>query len=133
MNPRSRLRPHPRERFAGPAQHLDLNEAARKLREEPHDAIDGHRQLALGHRYGLTLLLFTFDPGGVLKEHDADGVTTVQALEGSLEVTVGGEQKSLKRGELLVIAPGVPHAIATRERSTALVSVALAPDAKAGD
>lgn len=130
MSPKSRLRPHPRERFAGPAQHLDLNEAARKLREEPHEAIDGHRQLALGHRYGLTLLLFTFEPGGTLKEHDPDGVTTIHALEGSLEVTLEGKKRLLKRGELMVIAPNVPHAIEAKEASTILVSVALSPEGK---
>lgn len=133
MSPKSRLRPHPRERFAGPTQYLDLNEAARKLRAEPHEGIDGHRQVALGHRYGLTLLLFTFEPGGVLKEHDADGVTTIHALNGSLDVMVEGEKRPLKGGELLVIAPNVPHALAARESSTVLVSVALAPDAKAGE
>lgn len=120
-----RLREHPSSRFEGDVHSFDLNAAVQKLRSEPHPAERGHRQIAL-YQYGtLTKILFAFDKGSVLEEHSARGVVSIHVLNGHLTVGAEGKTHDLKGGEVLVMAPGVPHDVRAVEESEMLLSVCL--------
>lgn len=123
MAPPDRLRPHPRDRWPDKTQLIDLTAAVTGLRAETHHAIAGHRQIALGRDGPVTLLLFVFESGGFLKEHETDGVVTIHVLSGHVDVTVGEETCQLRRGQLLVVAPQVRHHLHAREPSETLVTV----------
>jgi len=123
MSTPDRLRPHPQERFGAPAQVFDLTHSAQELRAEPHPAIDGHRQIALFRRGPVTLVQFVFEPGGVLPEHSADGVVTMHVLAGRLVIIAEDEAHTLGPGELVALAPGVPHTVRAEIASEMLLTV----------
>lgn len=50
-----------------------------------------------------------FKAGQVMKEHHTSYPITVELFEGELEFGVEGEKYHLKRGDLLSLAPSVPH------------------------
>lgn len=122
-----RLRPHPEERFAEPVQLLDPGAAAARLRAEPHPAVEGHRQIALFRRGPMTVVLFTFEAGAMLREHQADGVVTMQLLGGRLEIAAGGEVFRPAPGQLVALAPGVPHSVHAEAASEMLLTVHRTP------
>ncbi|MFZ5623277.1 MAG: cupin domain-containing protein [Gemmatimonadota bacterium] len=122
-----RLRPHPRERFDGPEHVIDLASASADLRAEPHAAVDGHRQVALFRREGITLVLFEFDAGGGIREHRAAGLVTIHVLGGKLTVRTPAAKHELGAGQILVLNPDVPHAVGANEPSTMLLSVHRVP------
>jgi quercetin dioxygenase-like cupin family protein len=124
----ARLRPHPGDRFAAPVHLVDLGAAAARLRAEPHDAIGGHRQIALFRRGPVTLVLFTFEAGAHLKEHRTDGVVTIQLLGGSLEVTCDGRTHQLSPGQVVALSPGVLHEIRAHSPSEMLLTVHQSPE-----
>ena len=123
MTETERLRPHPQERFAPSSLQFNLREWAAKLRAEPHDAIDGHRQMAIYRHGPVTLLLFAFDRGGELREHQVDGVVTIHVLSGRLTVDAGEVHANLNAGELITLAPGLPHTAKATEGAEAIVTV----------
>jgi len=124
MSPPDRLRPHPTERFSQPAQLVDLNQVAAGLRAEPHPAISGHRQIAAFRHGPVTLVLFVFEPGGLLKEHRAEGVVTIHALSGQLVVVVDEDElHEVAAGQFLALAPGVPHSVRATVASEVLLTV----------
>lgn len=123
MTTTDRLRPHPQERFGAPAQVLDLPHSAQELRSEPHPAVDGHRQIALFRRGPVTLVHFVFEPGGILPEHGAEGVVTIHALAGRLVVVADDEAHTLGPGQVLALAPGVPHTVRAEVASEMLLTV----------
>lgn len=123
MSTDDRLREHPRDRLAAPVQHVTLREAAATLRAEPHPPVGGHRQVALVKRGPFTLILFLFEPDGLLKEHSAEGEVSIQVLTGRLEVTVASDVYALGAGELVSIAPGQPHSVRGLEASEMLLTV----------
>ncbi len=123
MSPAERLRPHPEERFAEPVQLLDLQAAAARLRAEPHDAIRGHRQIALFRSGPVTLVLFTLEAGGHLTEHRADGVVTIHLLGGKIDVGFEGGLHQLSPGQVVALAPGVLHEVRAHAPSEMLLSV----------
>lgn len=118
-----RLREPPSERFAGDAHLLDLRQELAGLRSEAHEGKDGHRQITLYHRAPVALVLFAFEPGGVLEQHSTNGFVTIHALEGRLHVAADGEEHELTSGRVLTLTPEIEHDVRASERSAMLLTV----------
>lgn len=118
-----RLRPHPEERLAAPVQLVDLTETAAALRNEAHDSVAGHRQIAVYRHGPVTLVSFVFEPEGILKEHSTDGVVTILALSGHIRVIAEEQAYDLTAGRLLALDPNVPHTVMAVKASEMLLTV----------
>ena len=119
----ARLRPHPQERFDAPAHHLDLAAIAQRLRDEAHPAVSGHRQIAIYKHSQATLVLYAFEQGGEMPEHDAEGVVTIHVLTGRLVVEVEGESHAVAAGQVLALAPCIRHSVRAVEPGEMLLTV----------
>jgi quercetin dioxygenase-like cupin family protein len=108
---RERGRPHPTERFAGPEHVYDLAAACEHLRAEATPARQGHRQSTLLKHSTGTMSVFCFDAKAGLAEHEAKGYVTIQVLRGHLQVKTGTQTHELSAGQVLVMSPGVRHAL----------------------
>lgn len=120
-----RLRPHPETRFSPPHIEIDVNAIVKRLRSEPQTGEAGHRQETLYKSYGLTIALFLFERFTGLPEHRAAGVVNMHVLRGQLKITVEDQAHELRSGQMLVLAPGLKHAVAAEEESEMLVTVCL--------
>jgi quercetin dioxygenase-like cupin family protein len=120
-----RLREPPRERFAGRSHRFSLDGALAELRAEGHPARAGHRQITLFHRKPVTQVLFSFDPGGRLERHSAPGLVTIHVLEGRLNVEADHIDNDLAQGEVLILAPGLPHDVRSTDGAAMLLTVHL--------
>jgi quercetin dioxygenase-like cupin family protein len=58
-----------------------------------------------------SVTLFSFDQGQGLSEHTAPFDAMVQILDGSAEIRIGGEKKTVGAGEVIVMPANVPHAL----------------------
>ena len=58
-----------------------------------------------------TITLFAFDGGQGLSEHTAPYDAVVQVLDGSARLTIGGEDKTIAQGQIIVMPANVPHAV----------------------
>lgn len=58
-----------------------------------------------------TITLFAFDAGEGLSEHSTPHDAVVQGLEGTLEVTIGGDPHRVDIGDALLLPANVPHAL----------------------
>lgn len=63
-----------------------------------------------------TLTLFAFDKGQKLSEHTAPYDAVVQVLDGRATVTIGGKEKNVQAGELIIMPANVPHAVMAAEQ-----------------
>ncbi|MEX2466143.1 MAG: cupin domain-containing protein [Gemmatimonadota bacterium] len=122
-NGEERLRPAPAERFKGPSHVFDLDATAKSLRSEDHPVRHGHRQMTLYQRDHITHLAFAFDRDGHLAEHSAPGLVTIHVHSGRLNVTEEGRAHDLGPGQVLVLAPGVPHDVRATEESVMMLTV----------
>lgn len=121
--PEDRRRPHPSDRFAGAEHALDLGAALRALRSEKSSNANGHRQIALLHHGPVRLILFAFDAGGRIPEHRAPGWITIHVTRGRLTVRTPEAKHELRQGQLLSLAPDVPHDVDASEESDMLLGV----------
>ncbi|NJN26828.1 MAG: cupin domain-containing protein [Cyclobacteriaceae bacterium] len=60
---------------------------------------------------GGNITLFAFDQGQGLSEHTAPFDAVVQLIEGTAEVTIGGEKSLVSEGEMIHMPAHVPHAL----------------------
>jgi quercetin dioxygenase-like cupin family protein len=121
----ARLRPHPETRFAPPQVAIDLNAMVARLRSERQTGEAGHRQETLYKDGGLTIALFLFERFTGLPEHRAAGAVNMHVLRGQLKITAEDQVHELRSGQMLVLAPGLKHAVAAEEESEMLVTVRL--------
>jgi len=59
-----------------------------------------------------TITLFAFDAGEGLSEHSTPHDAVVEVLDGTVEITIGGEPHRVSAGESLLLPAGIPHALA---------------------
>jgi quercetin dioxygenase-like cupin family protein len=121
-----RLRKHPKDRFSAHVRHLSLAEEFDDLLDEPRGEIDNHRQISLVKRHGLSLILFYFERGGTLPEHDTDGEVSIHVLDGELKVGTPDGYERVASGELLILAPDVEHDVEAVEATEMLLTIGVA-------
>ena len=63
-----------------------------------------------------TLTLFAFDKGQGLSEHTSPYDATVQIVDGTAELTVGGVPYVVKAGQLFIMPATIPHSLKAVER-----------------
>jgi quercetin dioxygenase-like cupin family protein len=63
-----------------------------------------------------TVTVFAFDEGQGLSEHTAPFDALVCIIDGEAEITIAGEARTVKQGELIVMPAGRPHALQAGKR-----------------
>ena len=74
-------------------------------------------------------VLFGFAEGQELTEHTSSSHAYVQVLSGACRFQFGGVQHDLKTGDLLYMAPNLPHAVKATGRFSMLLTL-VNPNAK---
>ena len=70
-----------------------------------------------------TITLFAFDKGQKLNEHTAPYDAVVQVIDGSAQLTIGGEDVRVSAGEIIIMPANVPHAVVAEERFKMLLTM----------
>lgn len=63
------------------------------------------------HKKSGTVTIFAFDDGQVLSEHTTPYDALVFMVEGEAEITIAGNGKRVKQGEMIIMPANVPHAL----------------------
>ncbi|OHB80226.1 MAG: cupin [Planctomycetes bacterium RBG_16_55_9] len=70
-----------------------------------------------------TITLFAFDQGQDLSEHTSPYDAVVQVLDGTARITIGGEDKSVTQGQIIVMPANVPHAVGAETQFKMLLTM----------
>lgn len=63
-----------------------------------------------------TITLFAFDSGQGLSEHSTPYDALVQIVDGQALITIGGEEITVSKGEMVLMPANIPHALHAGER-----------------
>ena len=117
----NRPRVHPRERFAGTERVFNLDKAFAELPTES-TARQGHMQKALYRLGPTTTAIFTFEKGGHIDRHTAEGEAIIHVLSGRLSIQTAATTHELKTNDLLLLDPGVPYTFKALEPTRMLMT-----------
>lgn len=70
-----------------------------------------------------TVTLFAFDNGEGLSEHTAPFDAMIQVLDGTLELTLGGQLYTINEGEMIIMPRDVPHALLAQTKLKMLLTM----------
>jgi len=70
-----------------------------------------------------TITLFAFDKGQKLSEHTAPYDAVVQIVDGSAQLTIGGQGIAVSAGEIIIMPANVPHAVDANEKFKMLLTM----------
>lgn len=70
-----------------------------------------------------SITLFAFDKGQSLSEHTSPYDAVVQVLDGSARLTIGGQDKTVCAGQLIIMPANVPHAVNAEEEFKMLLTM----------
>jgi quercetin dioxygenase-like cupin family protein len=63
-----------------------------------------------------TVTIFAFDKGEGLSEHSAPFDAMVQIVDGTALITIGGEENTVKKGQMIIMPANIPHALHAVEK-----------------
>lgn len=69
------------------------------------------------------ITLFSLDKGEGISTHVTSGDAMVQVLDGTAEITIGGNVFNVKAGETIIMPSDVSHGLEARERFKMLLTV----------
>lgn len=121
-----RLGTRPSERFEGVERQIDLNDIVRQIHAEPAPA-HGHRQMTVFKHDAVTIAMFSFETDAGLGQHKAAGIAVIMCVAGVLSVTTPTQTYTISANMMVVLDPGVPHAVRALEPSRMLLTVTLSP------
>lgn len=122
-----RTREEREARLFATAEHVfALTATVHSLREEATYLEHGRGGLTLVKNDELRVVVEVLRRGAGLAEHRAPGPITVQVLEGELRFETEGDVLYLRRGELLALPAGRPHAVEAVQDSAFLLTIAPA-------
>lgn len=70
-----------------------------------------------------TITLFAFDKEQSLSEHTTPYDAVVQVLDGRARLTIGGDEKRVSAGEIIIMPGNVPHSVYAEERFKMLLTM----------
>lgn len=88
---------------------FDLTSIAHKLRETDPYKREGRTAKTLVRTDDMRVVLIVMKAGAQMPEHDASATTTVQALQGDIQLELPRGKVTLSAGHLLSMAAGLPH------------------------
>jgi quercetin dioxygenase-like cupin family protein len=107
-----------------PVQLIHLNEMTAQVRAEQERRGVDHTAYTLRNTPALRQVLITFQAGGHMDDHHADGGVAIHVLDGEVAVQVEGGDYVLGQGDVLDLAPGLHHNVQARHDSVVLLTIA---------
>lgn len=104
---------------AQPGQVIDI----RPLGASLHEA----RSTALFKTAELEVIRMVLPAGKMIPPHSVAGEISIQAIEGSIEVTCGDLVQVLEAGQLMFLSGGAMHSLKGMVNASALVTIVLKP------
>jgi quercetin dioxygenase-like cupin family protein len=83
------------------------------------------RTVALFKSNELEVMRLIVPAGKTVPSHQVKGEITVQCLEGEVAFTAGGQTQTMRAGQLLWLAGGVPHGLTAVQDASLLVTLHL--------
>ena len=102
---------------------FNLNNEISQYPPDPESAAR-HREEILVKGETLRVIVVTALAGGTLHEHSAPGPITVQVLEGAFTLTIQGEPRQMRAGDIAVVAPRIRHEVTCEEDGAFLLTIA---------
>lgn len=102
---------------------IDLPSFMEQIKREPSWKDSDRNAITVFKTDGLRIVLIALHAGAEMIRHTADGIISVQVLEGQITFRTEQESVELHKGQMLALHAGIPHSVLAREESVFLLTL----------
>jgi len=104
---------------------MDLNQFIDQVRNESTWKESDRNSITIFKSDKMRIVLLGLHKGAELKTHTANGIISVQVLEGKISFTTEPQTAILQKGQMIVLHEKIPHSVAALEESFFLLTLAM--------
>lgn len=128
QNESTELRPEGGRIMDAPLVSIDLPEFIKTIKSEPAWENKDRNAITVYKTNGLRMLLMAMREDAILAKHTADGIISLQVLEGEINFITGEQSVILKEGQMIALHKGLPHSVAALKESVFLLTLTTSLD-----
>jgi quercetin dioxygenase-like cupin family protein len=106
---------------------MDLNHFIAQVKNESTWKESDRNSITIFKSDTMRIVLIGLHEGAELKTHTANGIISVQVLEGHLQFTASGQTVDRQKGEMLALEKQVPHSVMAVRETFFLLTLVITP------
>jgi quercetin dioxygenase-like cupin family protein len=104
---------------------MDLNKFIQQVKQEPSWSDSDRNSITIFKSDSLRIVLMGLHADAELKTHTANGVISVQVLEGKINFITVERSVVLEKGKMIALQQRVPHSVTAMQESFFLLTLAM--------
>ena len=106
-----------------PLVSIDLPAFIEQLKQEPSWKESDRNSIAVLKTNGMRIVLVALHKGADMAKHTADGIISLQVLDGQIRFTTDIKSVELSKGHMLALHERIPHSVLAIEESVFLLTL----------
>jgi quercetin dioxygenase-like cupin family protein len=107
---------------------IDIPDFINQIKSEPAWEKNDRNAMTVYKTDGMSIVLVALHDDAVMARHTADGIISVQVLEGKINFITDGQSVELEKGQMIALHKGEPHSVAAIKESVFLLTLAAPLD-----
>ena len=117
------LRPEGDRILDAPLVRINIPEFIKQLKAEVTWQTSDRNAITVFKTNGLRIVLIALHEEAVMQEHSAEGIISVQLLEGEISFSTDKESLILRKGEMIALHKGLEHSVKALKESVFLLTL----------
>ena len=106
---------------------IDLNLLVGQIRAEEQWVDSDRNAITVFKTDGMRIVLIALHKGAEMARHTANGMISVQVLEGEMLFNTDDQPVELRKGQMLTLHAGIPHSVMAKEETIFLLTLTTMP------
>lgn len=123
FNEATKQRPQGERTMDAPLVTIDLRSFTKQIRDEKAWKDSDRNAITVFKTDGMRIVLIALHKNAEMAKHTADGMISVQVLEGQILFTTEEQSVELGQGEMLALHENVPHSVLAKEETIFLLTL----------
>ena len=107
---------------------MDIPEFIKQLKAEAAWQTSDRNAMAVYKTNGMCIVLIALHEEAVMKKHTAEGIISVQVLEGEINFSIDDQSLVLKKGQMIALHKELPHSVKAIKESVFLLTLTTSRD-----
>jgi quercetin dioxygenase-like cupin family protein len=102
---------------------IDISSFIEQMRNEEQWGKSDRNAITVFKTDGMRIVLIALHKGSEMARHTADGLISVQVLEGEMLFSTDEQSIELGKGQMLTLHRGIPHSVLAKEETIFLLTL----------
>ena len=123
FNDATKQRPQGERIMDAPLVTIDLRNFTKQIREEKAWKDSDRNAITVFKTDGMRIVLIALHKDAEMIKHTADGMISIQVMEGQILFTTKGQSIELDSGQMLALHENLPHSVLAKEETIFLLTL----------